>query len=291
MNDDENTARGGFGPPRAAPKPGVRTTAPVGTPVDPAAPRMQSDRPLHSAGMKGPPINVPRAIPSEPSTTSPVPRTVGGHTARLNVAEPGPVSTPQPPGEPSAPANDSAPAARPAAGGTLRMAPTPSLSPADAQPRPAPAAPAPTMTMTAPPVPPGLAPLPTTGPLPVMTATARAVPDPADSIDWTAPLPVAVGLVFFAIGSLIAIAADNRQNVRGSYTPAAQPTPIVTAAAPPSARASATPAASATTTAASTSSAAPAATPPRPPGVGRQPPPPPSSKGPPSKGRPELPFQ
>src|SRR5690348_5347279 len=99
MDDDEKTVRdGGRGPLRALSPKVVRTTAPVGTPVDPAAPqRIPSDRPM--------------------SALTP-PRTVGGHTARLNVPE-GEAS-------PAAPAEAHGPAR--AVGGTMRMAPAPTLN-------------------------------------------------------------------------------------------------------------------------------------------------------------------
>src|SRR5262249_13859833 len=150
--------------------------------------------------------------------------------------------------------------------------------------------------------PPEPSPITVTAPPPVVqgkqisAAPAVALAGP-EGIAWTSPLPVAVGLVFFTIGSMIAIAADGRH---APMAPASAPlvVPSVTAAvtAPPpttvepartaaTASAPAAPAVSAITPWKTPSGAGPA----RP-----QPPPqPPPHKGSPSSQpqRPDLPFK
>lgn len=221
MKEDENTGRGGPGRPRAAT---VRTTAPVGTP---APQRMKSDRPI-------------------PQATESQPRTVGGHTARLNVDE-GAMSAAKADAEkaaaaPIAPAVASpavaslavaSPAvASPAVAAVAPAVPAPVAVVAPAAPAPvaaaAPAAPAPRpITATAPmevvphqppPTPP--VPVTTTAPLPA-ASIGGATPAPAavaagpDLHVWSSPMVVSVGMVFFAVGSMIALAADGRFGGRG----------------------------------------------------------------------------
>src|SRR5580704_11650782 len=98
MREDEKTARGRHGPDSGKPLI-VRTTAPAGTPArrSPVAPE---DGALPVLGAHGsspmPPLPSPTPgahagagrFPSDrPVNTASQPRTVGGHTARLNIAE------------------------------------------------------------------------------------------------------------------------------------------------------------------------------------------------------------
>ncbi|MFT3769382.1 MAG: hypothetical protein QM820_28425 [Minicystis sp.] len=297
MNDDENTARGGFGPPRAAPPPGVRTTAPVGTPVDPAAARVPSDRPL--AGSGAAPVG-PIGSPPAPNLGVSPTRTVGGHTARLKAGD---VEAAMPSLEPEPIATISR-----TVGGTMRMAPAPSLSPADAQPAaPQGAVASSPVHVTASTEPQPLRPAPAAAAPTIAAPPVAAPPDPVDGHAWSSPLAVAVGLVFFAVGSMIALAADGRLAGRAPAAAVSSAATAAVAAPPPKVAPTVNVApepatsASAVVSASATASAAPAApanaaTQPRPQGAsqGRQPPhspsQPPHKPGTSTTSRPALPF-
>ncbi|APR87201.1 putative Fe-S oxidoreductase [Minicystis rosea] len=212
----------------------MRTTAPVGTPVDPAASRVKSDRP--GPAPMGPAAGAPPASVGPGLAPS---RTVGGHTARLNVGDG--ESALSIPVTVDVARDPSAPTAR-AIGGTLRMQTTEG-PPKAPQPLPAPAPP------------PALA--------PVVSGPA----DPALGLAWTSPLTVAVGLVFFAVGSMIALAASGRLAGRAPAAPM-ESSVAASASAVPSVKPTTTPTTpTAAVTAASTSTAAApnVATTPRPP--------------------------
>jgi hypothetical protein len=161
------------------------------------------------------------------------PRTVGGHTARLNVDAP---AHETPAAEAAIDANG--PGSR-TVGGTMRLAPGAPVH----------------------------APIADTAPM-------AAVPDPvpptvggnvAEGIAWLSPLPVAVGLVFFAVGSMITLAADGRFGGRAPASAASAPTVVATASAAPTVTAtaavhSAAPAVHSAAPTTTTSATAPAAT-------------------------------
>lgn len=300
IDDDENTARGGLGPPRAKPAPFVRSTAPAGTPAkpaDPAAPYPGAGHGSHSD----------RAV----NALTPA-RTVGGHTARLNVddgdqpaavGDQAGIDTEPPLVAPAAPPSRSV-------GGTMRLAPAPEIAPPPAAraarsaprrvqptiddegapppPPPPRAAPAPSSPQAKSPAP--VAPAAPAAPIAPIATPAHAEPDAGST--WLTPLSAAVGLVFFAMGSMIALVIDGRLTRPRAAPPAETAAAIATAA--PSAKPAATPAAivSAAPTATATAVAAPVHTarapmlPPRPPYP--PPPPPPQGRNP---SRPALPFK
>jgi hypothetical protein len=276
MDDDEKTVRGGHGPPRALSPQVVRTTAPVGTPVDPAAPqRVPSDRPM--------------------SALTP-PRTVGGHTARLNVPE----------GEAASPAAlQNGPGGGRTVGGTMRMAPAPTLDDEGAIPGAPPSIPVTVSTPGEPggsaarsPNAPGLQPAPATTKPAVPHAVAAVAAEAGDVVAFLSPIAVSVGLVFFAVGSMIALAADGRFGGRGrepgpAHVTEAPAAVTVTAAPAPPPKATATPVATAVLPAAPTAPTATVVAPPVPsPREPRTPPPLPSHTGTRTKQppRPDLPF-
>lgn len=235
MDDEENTARGGLGPPRAH-APVHRSTAPAGTPAKPSDP----------------------ANPVPARTPSDRPRTVGGHTARLNIAEEA-----VPPSYEAALGVRRAPEpAEPAprhGGGTMRIQVAPTLTgpPApEAAPQPAAAA-----------APRPAAALQPAAAQPALGQPASAVAPPAalpegDIPAWKSPLSAAVGLVFFATGSMLGVGIDARIAARARALGPA-PTAAATASssappAPPSASAAAPPSASAAPPPAAPASASPA---------------------------------
>ena len=299
IDDDENTARGGLGPPRAKPAPIVRSTAPAGTPARPADPAAPYPGAGHGSYSD-------RAV----NKLTP-PRTVGGHTARLNVGDgdqlaaggdQAGIDTEPPLEAPPAPPSRSV-------GGTMRLAPAPEIAPPPAA-RAARAAPRrvqPTIhdEDAPPPPPPRAAPAPApsrprakASPAPVapIAMPAPVVPlvlvEPDAGSAWLTPLSAAVGLVFFAMGSMIALVIDGRLTRPRAAPPAETAAAIATAA--PSPKPAATPAAvvSAAPTVSATAVAAPVHTarapmlPPRPPHP--PPPPPPQGRNP---SRPALPFK
>ncbi len=211
MDHDDKTAPARRGLP-------VRSTAPAGTPYPVAPP---------SPAPAAPAVVAAAAPPKPPPPTASQPRTVGGHTARLNVPENVPEDDALAFERPSSSApivvHDGPPVSPPAprsAGGTVRLA---TLSPDEAQPAAAPKAEAPpTSAKSAPkPVssdggatPPvdvgGGAPRP---PAPPPPAAARAsVKDDGSSFLALlfAPVSVAVGLIFFAMGSMIGLTLSGR---------------------------------------------------------------------------------
>src|SRR5262245_43283321 len=109
MDSDEKTARGMPGPPRprAAPPAGgpqsspTPPSVPIGRPTAPVGtPNRISASPDPGAPLDPPPPPPPRRVPSDrPMDTLTPPRTVGGHTARLNIPEGelAPPSDPVPP--------------------------------------------------------------------------------------------------------------------------------------------------------------------------------------------------
>jgi hypothetical protein len=214
MDDEENTARGGLGPPRVAPAPGApvhRSTAPAGTPAKPSDPA----NPMPAA-----------------RSPSDRPRTVGGHTARLNIAE-----EPVPPSYEAAlgvrRAPEPAESAPRSAGGTMRIQLTPTLTGP-----PEPAAPEPPSPAIA----------------PASAAAPPAAFDDGELPAWKSPLAVAVGLVFFAMGSMLGVAIDARLAARGrapeaAHTAAASATASVAAPPPPPTPPATAPAPSATASA------------------------------------------
>ena len=202
MKDDEKTARG---PARAVRAPIGRSTAPAGTPS-----------PRGGSPYDAMPATVRRAPSDRPMDTLTPPRTVGGQTARLKIPEADPYAVvalePVPPSR--------------TVGGTMRLAPALTMEPPipdvdwDSKPAPAPA-PAPPAPMTS--TPRGIsggAPTPLAPPLAVTPA------DDSERVDWLSPLPVAVGLVFFAVGSMVGMTIDGRMRAAAR---AAQP---VASAAP-----------------------------------------------------------
>jgi hypothetical protein len=213
MGQDEKTAPGIRG--------GVRATPPVGTPLGP-----------HAA---------PVPLPSPPSTSPP--RTVGGHTARLITAE---VAVPMggdPPYHPAPPpfaedddrlGSGSVPmlSAKPldlgppshTIGGTARLEPVPPEHAAAAKRRieieeqqaallhaPSPPSPSPPAPRPRPPEPQGFE-LDLSPPPPAPQATSGLALAPNEDAPLSAlfaPLSVGVGLVFFAMGSMLTLAIDD----------------------------------------------------------------------------------
>jgi hypothetical protein len=314
-NDDKSTARGGEGPPISSRRaPVIRTTAPAGTPAHPAEPFLAESGPLGGAAMKGPMMSGPPRAPSpaghsdRPLNGITPPRTVGGHTARLNVASEAPP--------------DSMPSVPSVHGGTVRMLTPPDLGPPPSAPPQAVSVPiplgpsvstkerAPAASVTTGPFPTGAPPAALAGappkelappsastkPAPHVAASAgqASASRPADDrslpIDWLSPMPVAVGIISFALGCMIGLVADMRiARNRPAPVPeaatatAAAPRPAKTAEAAPTApRASATAHASAAPAATTAAPTKPAPHAPQSPGAVRaapRPPPPPPPPG------------
>jgi hypothetical protein len=241
MKDDEKTARG---PARGGRAPVVRSTAPAGTPSSRGASPFDA-------------VPAVRRVPSDrPMDTLTPPRTVGGQTARLKIPD-------SDAGQ--AQAKEPAPASR-TVGGTMRLAPAPTIDPPapdvdwDSKPAPAPAPVAP-----APPAAPAPAPVasgPAAKPRVPTPAAQKAAPasgddDDDDRTDWSSPLPVAVGLVFFAVGSMIGMTIDGRMRAGGVAPP---PAITATASAEPTAAAPVKTAPAPVATASATASVAPVVT-------------------------------
>jgi hypothetical protein len=270
MDQDEKRARA----PGGARAP--RSTAPAGTPYPVAPPSPAPLAPVPAA-----------APPRPPAPTASQPRTVGGHTARLAVPEEDPLGfDSHASGSASMVVHDGPPISPPpelqpqAVGGTMRLA---TVSPDDVLvPSPAPQPPAPK--------PPAPIPRP---PAPALErATGRAADDDGSSFlaRLFAPVSVAVGLVFFAMGSMITLTAEGRL-IQFSITASVPSSTSSAPAAPSSPAPSTAPAASTVVSAVSVGVAAippPAVTtakPIAPPGVpGTVRPPGQTSK------RPPLPF-
>lgn len=288
MKDDENTARG---PARTARAPIVRSTAPAGTPSQ------REGSPYDAM-----PATVRRGPSDRPMETLTPPRTVGGQTARLKIpdSDQGTQGTQGTHGKlgTAGAAPDPAPGSR-TVGGTMRLAPAPTLEPPipdvdwDSKPAPAP------VPAVVPPAPAASAPrgAPAAAPIPLPPPRAASAASSAsqaatpragegDAVDWWSPLPVGVGLIFFAVGCMVGMTIDGRMR-----PPAAQPVASATAGA------SVEPPAPVKPTIAAPTAVAPAVTasarpvqPPHGPGVstgpgGKRPGP-----GPGPGGRPGLPF-
>jgi hypothetical protein len=249
MREDEKTARGRNGPDSGKPLI-VRTTAPAGTPVR-RSPVGSPDSALPGRDARGssPMPALPSPTPSghskpgrfhsdRPMDTMTPARTVGGHTARLNIPE----GVPEPPLVPEDRAPSSGPVAAPApsipvdlpppashtVGGTMRM---PTVDPTEAAPK-APAA------------------------APPRRGSSASSPDGEGTFGerLLAPISVAVGLVFFAMGSLGTLTVEVRRADPEAKGPAVTPS-VASASAAPNVHAAATASAVAPTAPAAPSSA------------------------------------
>jgi hypothetical protein len=306
MGYDDNTARGGS-PGGARPGPIVRSTAPAGTPA-----RRSPDPPLAGGPVEPAPLPHPRTPSDRPVDTLTPPRTVGGHTARLNVPE-GDSLIEAVPGIKARPlkGEEPAPESR-TVGGTVRMnAPSPEESLAEQRRQAAQAlaekqqaaadeeirkhqraaareataehaAKQAALQQAA----------REQAALGGASVAARPSSEPSTIELLFAPISVAVGLVFFAMGAMIALTVDGRLT-GASRAPAAATTAAPTA--PPPATATPTQTAAAAHTAPTavtpaTATAGPTAkgagTPAKPP----PPPPPGGSQGGKTGGKSGLPF-
>jgi hypothetical protein len=272
MHEDDKTARGRHGPDSGKPLI-VRTTAPAGTPArrspvsgpDGALPVLgahgSSPMPALPSPAPGAHVGPARFQSDRPVDTMTPPRTVGGHTARLNVAE-GIVVPPLAPDDAAfggdAPAAGVGPRAAP-------RSPAPIAGPSIPVELEPPSAPAPPRTvggtMRMPTVEPGAEPPKANAPAKGKPAAPAGEGEPTFGQRLFAPVSVAVGLVFFALGAIGTLTFETLWGGLARAPVAAAGTPTAaTATAPPGATSAAPSLSTPPPTVASATSAAPVAT-------------------------------